>query len=106
MKSTQPQDDRASAELQKARDLAATDGNAFHAKVATHFRQREWRVLISPYYVDNATGQAREVDLLCERLFPTAAHLLKERITFQSLQLRWPLHRPGGRPVPVDAHMF
>jgi hypothetical protein len=61
--------DPASAELEAARKLAATDGNAFHARVAMQFRQWGWDVLISPYYVDNATGQAREIDLLCERLF-------------------------------------
>lgn len=26
-------------------------------------------MLLSPYYVDNATGRAREIDLLCERLW-------------------------------------
>jgi hypothetical protein len=61
--------DPASANLEKARAIAATDGNAFHAKVATYFRQKGWDVLISPYYVDNATGQAREIDLLCELPF-------------------------------------
>ena len=63
-----------SAELQQAREIAGTDGNAFHAKVATYFRDRAWSVLISPYYVDNATGQAREIDLLCEQLFSFRLH--------------------------------
>jgi len=74
MTNKNPPDDPASAELQKVRELAAKDGNAFHAKVATYFRQKGWRVLISPYYVDNATGQAREVDLLCERVLPSQSH--------------------------------
>ena len=77
MKTTQPQGsqvDPTSAELEKVRRVAATDGNAFHAKVARHFKQQHWRALISPYYVDNATGQAREVDLLCERVFPIRFH--------------------------------
>jgi hypothetical protein len=69
-----PTHDPASVEFEKVRELVGTDGNAFHAKVAMQFRQREWRVLISPYYVDNATGQAREVDLLCERIFPYRMH--------------------------------
>jgi hypothetical protein len=31
--------DPASAELEKARELATADGNTFHAKVATYFRK-------------------------------------------------------------------
>jgi len=69
-----PAQDSSSAELEKARRIAATDGNAFHARVATYFRRRGWSVLISPYYVDNATSQAREIDLLCERVFPFEMH--------------------------------
>lgn len=66
--------DPASTELDQAREIAATSGNAFHAKVATYFRNQGWSVLISPYYVDNATGQAREIDLLCEQLFAFQMH--------------------------------
>lgn len=51
------------------RDLVSGSGNAFHCQVATYFRKRAWAVLLSPYYVDNATGRAREIDLLCERLW-------------------------------------
>lgn len=69
-----PSLDPSSAELETARRIASTDGNTFHARVATYLRQHGWRVLISPYYVDNATGQAREIDLLCERVFPFEMH--------------------------------
>lgn len=51
------------------RELVSGSGNTFHCQVATYFRRRGWEVLLSPYYVDNATGKAREVDLLCERLW-------------------------------------
>jgi hypothetical protein len=51
------------------RELVGGSGNTFHCRVATYFRNAGWQVLLSPYYVDNATGRTREVDLLCERLW-------------------------------------
>lgn len=51
------------------RELVSGSGNAFQCQVGAYFRKRGWAVLLSPYYVDNATGRAREVDLLCERLW-------------------------------------
>jgi hypothetical protein len=42
-------------------------GNSFHCRVANAFRSEGWTVLLSPYYVDNATDKAREVDLVCEK---------------------------------------
>jgi len=57
-------------ELEQMRLLANSDGNAFHAKVVTRFREAGWTVLVSPYYVDNATGQVREIDLICESAIP------------------------------------
>lgn len=62
---TQPTD-----ELEQMRLLASAGGNAFHAKVVTQFREAGWTVLISPYYVDNASGQVRDIDLICESAIP------------------------------------
>jgi hypothetical protein len=69
------------------RRLVSESGNAFHCQVATYFRERSWEVLISPYYVDNATGRAREIDLLCERLWefrdphnPNVSRLLRVQL--------------------------
>lgn len=44
-------------------------GGSFHTRVAKAFRDAGWTVLLSPYYVDNATDKPREVDLICERLY-------------------------------------
>src|SRR5882724_3658411 len=58
-----------SLELDPFNELVARSGNTFHCEVATYFRANGWSVLLSPYYVDNATGKVREVDLLCEKLW-------------------------------------
>jgi hypothetical protein len=50
-------------------EIIENSGNTFHAKVAHRFREAGWQVLVSPYYVDNATDKPREVDLICERLW-------------------------------------
>jgi len=46
-------------------------GNNFHCKVAKFFADADWRVQISPYYVDPSTDKTREIDLIAERLYPT-----------------------------------
>jgi hypothetical protein len=50
-------------------EIIKNSGNTFHVKVASLFREAGWQVLVSPYYIDNATDKAREVDLLCEQLW-------------------------------------
>ena len=69
-------------------------GNAFHCQVATYFRKRGWEVLLSPYYVHNATGKAREVDLLCEQLWefkndlqPRVSRLLRVQLFIECTYL-------------------
>lgn len=59
-------------------DLISTSGNTFHAKVARWFSQQGWHVEISPYYMDQTQGKAREIDLVAEKIvadiqdFPSA----------------------------------
>lgn len=52
-------------------DLIAGSGNTFHALVARWFTENGWHVVVSPYYLDQSQGKAREIDLIAERLWPT-----------------------------------
>jgi hypothetical protein len=47
-------------------DLVIRSGNNFHARVARAFRDRKWKVVVSPYYLDQVQGKAREIDLIAE----------------------------------------
>jgi hypothetical protein len=49
---------------QQAENIVKESGNTFQAKVATYFRSMQWNVMLSPYYLDNATDRARELDLV------------------------------------------
>jgi hypothetical protein len=51
-------------------DLIRGSGNNFHAKVARWFDETNWNVVISPYYMDQSQGKAREIDLVAEKLWP------------------------------------
>lgn len=44
-------------------------GNSFHGRVIQHLRENDWKVLISPYYLDNISGKPREIDLIAEKKF-------------------------------------
>jgi hypothetical protein len=50
-------------------DLIAGSGNNFHARVARWFADNGWHVIISPYYLDQSQGKAREIDLIAEKLW-------------------------------------
>jgi hypothetical protein len=52
-------------------DLIAGSGNTFHAAVARWFKKNGWHVVVSPYYLDQSQGKAREIDLIAEKLWPT-----------------------------------
>lgn len=52
-------------------DLIAGSGNTFHAAVARWFTENGWHVVVSPYYLDQSQGKAREIDLIAEKLWPT-----------------------------------
>lgn len=55
--------------LDIAKEIADSAGNNFHSKVAKFFRDKEWKVLISPYYIDPSTDKPREIDIIAEKLF-------------------------------------
>ncbi|MDD1779349.1 MAG: hypothetical protein LUQ65_14370 [Candidatus Helarchaeota archaeon] len=42
-------------------------GNSFHCKVANYLKAKGLHTLVSPYYLDSATGKPREIDLIAER---------------------------------------
>jgi hypothetical protein len=50
--------------------LVKGSGNNFHAKVARWFRDNDWHIVISPYYMDQSQNKAREIDLIAEKLWP------------------------------------
>lgn len=50
--------------------LIEGSGNSFHAKVARWFESRGWSTVISPYYLDQTQGKAREIDLVAEKSWP------------------------------------
>jgi hypothetical protein len=50
--------------------LIQGSGNNFHAKVARWFELNKWHTTVSPYYMDQTQGKARELDLVVEKLWP------------------------------------
>jgi hypothetical protein len=53
-----------------AEKLANESGNGFQCRVANYFRDKNWAVTLSPYYVDSSTDKTREADLIVEYGFP------------------------------------
>jgi hypothetical protein len=54
----------------KISNLVKKSGNNFHSKVARWFSDRDWHVIVSPYYMDQTQNKARELDLIAEKLWP------------------------------------
>jgi len=50
--------------------IVENSGNNFHAKVARWLTDKDWHVVVSPYYMDQSHGKAREIDLVAEKLWP------------------------------------
>jgi hypothetical protein len=55
--------------------LIQRSGNNFHAKVARWFKSNDWHTTVSPYYMDQTQGKARELDLVVEKLWPIRSSL-------------------------------
>lgn len=51
-------------------EIIEKNGNNFHAKVARWFTDYGWHVVVSPYYMDQTQGKAREIDLVVEKNWP------------------------------------
>jgi len=58
-----------SKDLDKVKAIIDNSGNTFHCKVLRYLHEREWGVLVSPYYNDNISGKPREIDLIAEKAF-------------------------------------
>jgi len=56
-------------EAKKVKDLIEKSGNNFHYQVVNFLRERDWEVLVSPYYSDNITDKPREIDIIAEKAF-------------------------------------
>jgi hypothetical protein len=41
----------------------------FHYKVYNYFKDKGWKVQLSPYYIDNYTQKPREVDIIAEKFY-------------------------------------
>lgn len=52
---------------EKIKELVAKSGNNFHSKVARWFANQDWDITVSPYYLDQMQGKAREIDLIVEK---------------------------------------
>jgi hypothetical protein len=50
--------------------LIESSGNNFHAKVARWFQNKDWHIVVSPYYMDQTQSKSRELDLIAEKLWP------------------------------------
>lgn len=48
-------------------ELVESSGNSFHARVVKAFRDAGWHTRVSPYYLDESTNRAREIDLVAEK---------------------------------------
>ncbi|MGD0229918.1 MAG: hypothetical protein ABSC19_06095 [Syntrophorhabdales bacterium] len=53
--------------LDEIQAIVNESGNSFHSRVANYLKEKEWHTLVSPYYMDNATNKAREIDLIAEK---------------------------------------
>jgi len=53
----------------KIKEIIEESGNTFHSNVITFLREKGWTVLVSPYYNDNVSDKAREIDILAEKPF-------------------------------------
>ena len=62
-------------------------GNTFHCRVANYLRGKGWYTLISPYYMDSATGKPREIDLIAEKSWYVGEQFFNEKHGFIIIKL-------------------
>src|SRR3989338_5295687 len=48
-------------------EILKTSGNNLHVNVVTLLKNKGWETQISPYYNDNQTNKARELDVIAEK---------------------------------------
>jgi hypothetical protein len=62
----------------KIQEIIEASGNNFHSNVISLLREKQWNVLISPYYNDYASDKAREIDIIAEKAFEVKERLWGE----------------------------
>jgi len=58
-----------SEDLEKVKEIIENSGNTFHCNVLKYLQEKDWTMLISPYYSDNISNKPREIDLIAEKAF-------------------------------------
>ena len=58
-----------SEDLDQVIEIIEKSGNTFHCNVLKYLQEKDWTVLISPYYNDNVSNKPREIDLIAEKAF-------------------------------------
>ena len=56
-----------SKDVDKIQAIINNSGNNLHSQVIQFLRKDGWTVVISPYYCDNQTNKAREIDIIAEK---------------------------------------
>jgi hypothetical protein len=54
----------------KIDELIKNSGMITHYKIVSVLKNNGWNILVSPYYYDNFSDKAREIDIIAEKLFP------------------------------------
>lgn len=62
-------DDIMKPDIEQVEEIIANSGNNFHCKVIRYLKEKDWNILISPYYSDNVSDKPREIDLIAEKAF-------------------------------------
>lgn len=53
----------------KVEELIKRSGNVLHYQVVNFLRERNWTVLVSPYYSDYTSDKSKEIDIIAEQHF-------------------------------------
>jgi hypothetical protein len=56
-------------DLEIVKEIIENSGNTFHCNVLKYLQEKDWTMLISPYYSDNVSNKPREIDLIAEKAF-------------------------------------
>ena len=64
-------------DLEEIETIINESGNSFHCRVANYLKEKAWDILVSPYYMDNASNKPREIDLIAEKSWKVIERGLK-----------------------------
>ncbi len=68
------------SDIEEVEKMVQNSGNNFHCKVLNYLKEKDWTVLISPYYTDNVTDKPREIDLVAEKAFEVRNRPFRNRV--------------------------